>query len=171
MSEDDRSRRQRPDRAALVIAIILAVVAIVIGWNTANMGAAASYSRIGPTTFPYVIAAAFLGLAVWTAIAAFKGDFPEREEQQIGPMIWIVGGLALQMLLLKPAGFSVATGLLFAATARGFGRGPLWMTIPMGIVLAGVIWLVFAQGLSLALPSGPFEQILLQIVGLFGSAV
>lgn len=171
MSEGGRSRRQRPDRPALVIAIILAVVAIVVGWSTANMGAGASYSRIGPTTFPYVVAAAFLGLAIWTAIAAFKGDFPEREEQQVGPMIWIVGGLAIQMLLLKAAGFSIATGLLFAATARGFGRGPMWMTVPMGIVLAGVIWLVFAQGLSLALPAGPFEQILLQIVGLFRSAV
>lgn len=166
MSEAGEPRpRQRPDRAALVIAAVLAIVAMVIGWSTASMGGAASYSRIGPTTFPYVIAAAFLGLAIWTAVAAFRGEFPEREKQELAPMIWIVGGLAAQMLLLKAAGFSVATGLLFAATARGFGRGPLWVTIPFGIVFAGMIWLVFAQGLSLALPSGPFEQILLQIVG------
>lgn len=166
MSDTGEPRQQRrPDRAALVIAAVLAIVAVVIGWSTATMGGAASYSRIGPTTFPYVIAAVFFGLAIWTAIAAFRGEFPEREEQQVAPMVWIVGGLAAQMLLLKAAGFSIATGLLFAATARGFGRGPLWMTIPIGIVLAGLIWLVFAQGLSLALPSGPFEQILLQIVG------
>ncbi|MGI6854115.1 tripartite tricarboxylate transporter TctB family protein [Mesorhizobium sp. 1B3] len=166
MSEGGEHRpRQRPDRAALVVAAVLAIVAIVIGWSTAKMGGAASYSRIGPTTFPYVIAAAFFGLAVWTAVAAFRGEFPERERQELGPMVWIVGGLAAQMLLLKIAGFSIATGLLFAATARGFGRGPLWAAIPLGIVFAGLIWLVFAQGLSLALPSGPFEQILLRIVG------
>ena len=38
----------------------------------------------------------------------------------------------LQLLLLKTAGFSIATGLLFAFTAKGFGRGPLWLTIPVG---------------------------------------
>jgi putative tricarboxylic transport membrane protein len=175
MSEGGEPRRQQhPDRAALVVAAVLALTGIVIGWSTANMGGAASYSRIGPATFPYVIAAAFVGLAIWTAVAAFRGEFPEREKQEVAPMVWIVGGLAVQMLLLKTAGFSIATGLLFAATARGFGRGPLWMTIPFGVVFAGLIWLVFAQGLSLALPSGPFEQILMQIVaaiaGLFGGS-
>lgn len=166
MSEGGEHRPQhRPDRAALVIAAVLASVGLVIGWSTAGMGGAASYSRIGPATFPYVIAAAFLGLSVWTAVAAFRGEFPAREKQQLAPMVWIVGGLAAQMLLLKTAGFSIATGLLFAATARGFGRGPLWATIPLGVVFAGLIWLVFAQGLTLALPSGAFEQILLQIVG------
>ncbi len=64
------------------------------------------------------------------------------------------------MLLLKVAGFSIATGLLFAATARAFGRGPLWKTIPIGIVLAYVIWVIFARGLSLSLPAGPLEHLL-----------
>jgi len=157
--------RRRPDRAALALAAILALVAIVIGWSTANMAGGGSYARIGPATFPYVIAAALFLLAIWTAFAAVKGDFPEREEQAIAPIIWIVGGLAAQMLLLKLVGFSIATGLLFAATARGFGRGPLWMTVPLGILLAGLIWLIFARGLSLALPSGPFEQALVLILG------
>ena len=87
------------------------------------MPGAASYARIGPTAFPYVIAAVLFVLSIWTAFAALRGDFPEREEQNIAPMVWIVGGLAAQMLLLKVAGFSIATGLLFAATARGFGQG------------------------------------------------
>ncbi len=50
-------------------------------------------------------------------------------------MAWIVGGLVLQLLLLKPLGFSIATGLLFALTAAGFGKRKLWITIPVGIVL------------------------------------
>jgi putative tricarboxylic transport membrane protein len=75
-------------------------------------------------------------------------------------MVWIVGGLAAQMLLLKVAGFSIATGLLFAATARAFGRGPLWLTIPVGIVLAFVIWVIFARGLQLSLPAGPLERLI-----------
>jgi putative tricarboxylic transport membrane protein len=123
------------------------------------MPGAANYARIGPATFPYAIAAVLFLLAIWTAVAALRGEFPEREEQKVSPMLWIVGGLAVQMLLLKFAGFSIATGLLFAATARGFGRGPLWMTVPIGIVIALVLWIIFAKGLQLSLPAGPIERL------------
>ena len=74
-------------------------------------------------------------------------------------MLWIIGGLVLQMLLLKTAGFAIATGLLFAFSARGFGRGPLWFTIPLGIVIAFAIYLVFAGLLNLSLPAGPIERL------------
>ena len=77
------------------------------------------------------------------------------------PMLWIVGGLVLQMLLLKTAGFAIATGLLFAFTARGFGKGPLWFTVPLGIVVSLVIWLIFAGLLNLSLPAGPLEHLFL----------
>jgi putative tricarboxylic transport membrane protein len=151
--------KRRPDWAALAIAAALAAGAIVVGWNTASMTVAANYARIGPTTFPYVIAAGLFILAIWTAVEAWRGDFPEREPQQLGPMAWIVGGLIAQMALLKIAGFSIATGLLFAATARGFGRGPLWLTIPIGIVFAFVVWIIFAKALQLSLPAGPIERL------------
>jgi len=161
MTDQGRPEKaRRPDPAALVIAACLGIAAIVIGWQTATMPGAASYARIGPTAFPYLIAAVLLVLAVWTAIAAVRGEFPEREEQRIGPMLWIIGGLAAQMLLLKVAGFSIATGLLFAATARGFGRGPLWLTIPIGIIVAFAIWIIFAKGLQLSLPAGLLERLL-----------
>ena len=48
---------RRPDRAALVIAAALAVLAVVIFWKTRAMPVTAQYARVGPTTFPYVIAA------------------------------------------------------------------------------------------------------------------
>ena len=153
-------KERRPDRGALIIAAGLGIAAIVIAWQTAVMPGAAGYAQIGPTTFPYLIAAVLFLLAIWTAVAAVKGDFPDREEQRFEPILWIVGGLAAQMLLLKLAGFSIATGLLFAATAKGFGRGPLWLTVPLGIVIALAIWLVFAKGLQLSLPAGPLERLI-----------
>lgn len=154
----DRNGR-RPDRAVLAIAAALGVAAMVIAWSTSGMGGGSGYARVGPAAFPYVIAGCLFLLAVWTAVAGWRGDFPEREPQNAAPMIWIIGGLAAQMLLLKPAGFSIATGVLFAATARGFGRGPLYLTVPLGIVLAFAIWIVFALGLQLSLPAGLFENL------------
>jgi putative tricarboxylic transport membrane protein len=53
----------------------------------------------------------------------------------------------------------MATGLLFACAARGFGKGPLWLTVPLGIALSFAIWLIFAGLLNLSLPAGPLEQL------------
>jgi putative tricarboxylic transport membrane protein len=74
--------------------------------------------------------------------------------------LWIVGGLVAQILLLSTVGFSIATGILFAFTAKGFGRGPLWKTIPAGALLAFIVWVIFAKGLQLSLPAGPLERLL-----------
>jgi putative tricarboxylic transport membrane protein len=105
------------------------------------------------------LAGALMLLGVFTAIAGWRGTFPKREKQDIPPMLWLVGGLAVQLLTMKTLGFAIATGLLFAAVARGFGRGPLWMTIPIGIVFSFVIWFIFAKGLQLTLPAGPLEKL------------
>jgi putative tricarboxylic transport membrane protein len=157
--ETPNSEARRPDRAALVVAAGIAVIAAVIAYSTATT-IGGSATRIGPSVFPYAIAGGLFILAIWTAFEAMRGDFPKREEQDIQPVIWIVGGLAAQMLLLNITGFSIATGLLFAATARGFGKGPLWMTIPIGIVLSFIIWIIFTKGLQLSLPAGPLERLI-----------
>lgn len=153
--------KRRPDRAALFIAVFLAVIAAVMFWDVSRLSAIASYSRIGPATVPFVIACVLVILAIWTAVEARRGDFPEREHQEVGPVVWIVGGLVAQLLLLTTAGFSIATGILFAAAAAGFGRRKLWITVPVGIVLCLGIWLIFAGLLQLSLPAGPLEHLFL----------
>lgn len=152
---------RRPDRAALAIAAGLAALSVLIFVDTARIGGAANYAQIGPKAFPYAIATGLLLLSVGTLVKALKGGFPARETDAPVPILWIVGGLAAQMLLLKLAGFSIATGILFACVARGFGRGPLWLTLPVGIVLSLVIWLIFARVLQLSLPAGPLESLFL----------
>ena len=124
------------------------------------MPVAAQYARVGPTTLPYVVAAGLALLAVGTALSALRGGFPEREADRPGRCSGSSAGSSLQMLLLKTAGFSIATGVLFACAARGFGRGPLWMTVPLGIAFAFVVWLIFAGLLQLSLPAGPLERLI-----------
>ncbi|QMV02669.1 tripartite tricarboxylate transporter TctB family protein [Devosia sp. D6-9] len=153
-------KERRPDWAALLIAIALAVLAGVIAWDASTLRVTANYSGIGPQTFPYVVAAFLFILAIWTVFEAVRGEFPEREHDEIGPIAWIVGGLAAQMMLLNVAGFSIATGLLFAATARGFGQRKFYLSIPIGIVLSYVVWVLFAKLLQLSLPAGPLENLL-----------
>ena len=153
------SKERRPDGAALVIAALLAGLAAVIFWQTKAMPVAAQYTRVGPTTAPYVVAGFLAVLAVGHVLMAFRHGLPEREADRPAPMLWIVGGLVAQMLLLNPLGFSIATGLLFACAAKGFGRGPLWLTVPIGIGLSLAIYLIFAGLLNLSLPAGPLENL------------
>lgn len=152
--------QRRPDGAALVIAVILAAIAIVIFWQTSQMRVPPIQQRVGPQVFPYVVATGMILLAIGTLVSALRNGFPERSKDDFRPIYWIVGGLIGQMLLLSTAGFSIATGILFAFTAKAFGRGPLWQTFLIGVVFAFLVWFAFAKGLQLSLPAGPLERLL-----------
>lgn|SRR5690606_26057648 len=160
MSMGNTPLKRRPDGAALVIAAILAGIAIVIFWQTSQMRVPPIQQRVGPTVFPYIVATGLVLLAIGTVVSALRNGFPERSKDDFGPIAWVVGGLVAQILLLSTAGFSIATGVLFAFTAKGFGRGPLWKTIPAGVVLSFIVWFIFSRGLQLSLPSGMLERLL-----------
>jgi putative tricarboxylic transport membrane protein len=159
MTTGSSSPERRPDGAALVIAAILAGIAVVIFWQTSQMRVPPVQQRVGPTVFPYVVASGLVVLAIGTVISAFRNGFPQRSKDDYRPIFWVVGGLVLQILLLSTAGFSIATGVLFAFTAKAFGRGPLWQTIPIGTVFSFLVWIIFAKGLQLSLPSGWLENL------------
>lgn len=154
------SQERRADRAALLIAFLLIAAGAVVAWDVAHMRAGVeAYSRIGPKAFPFAIAAGLIGLGVLTAIQAFREHAPSVERDEWRPMALIVGGLVAQIALLPYAGFAIATGAVFAATAKAFGRGPLWFTYPAGVALSLAIWLFFSKGLQLVLPAGPLERL------------
>jgi putative tricarboxylic transport membrane protein len=160
-SPTEREVRTQPDRAAYAVAALLAVLACVIAWDAAHISSTvASYSRIGAAAFPYTIAGLIMVCAIGTAVAAWRGDFPDREPIEFGPVSWILGGLVAQIVLVGFAGFSIATGVLFGLAARGFGGKPLWLTIPIGIVLSFLLYVLFAKGLQLSLPRGPLERLI-----------
>ncbi|MDE1160120.1 MAG: tripartite tricarboxylate transporter TctB family protein [Neorhizobium sp.] len=152
--------QRRPDWAALVIAAVLVAVAVVIFFDVSHLRGASGYSQVGPATIPDWIAACLVGLAVWTVFAGFRRDFPAREKQEIAPVAWVVAGLLSQMILIRIAGFSVATGCLFGLAAAGFGARRLWISIPVGIVISLAIWWLFSVVLQLSLPAGPLENLL-----------
>ncbi len=152
--------QRRPERAALFLALFLVGLGAVVAWDAAHMRTgAALYSRIGPTAFPYAIAFGLILLGGLTALQAFREAPVLREPLTIPPLVWIVGGLVAQIAALPYAGFSLSTGAVFAATARAFGRGPLWLTYPIGVALALAVWLFFSKVLQLILPAGPLERL------------
>jgi putative tricarboxylic transport membrane protein len=156
------NKQRHPDWAALVIAAGLLALALLVAWDASRLGAGGAYARIGPQTIPYAIAICLGGLAIWTVIAAYRHDFLEREQQDFPPVLWIVGGLIAQMALIKFAGFSIATGILFAMTARGLGKVSLPLALLSGFLLSAFVWFLFARLLQLTLPAGPIEHLIIQ---------
>lgn len=155
---------RRIDVAALLVAAGMLVLAAIVAVDASRLSGAVRYARIGPQTIPYAVAICLAGLGLWAAVEAFRGDFPAREKQELRPVLWIVGGLVAQLILLRITGFSIATGVLFGCVAYGLGRRPLWLGIALGIGLAAIVWLIFARGLALSLPAGPVEAALVAVV-------
>ena len=153
----------RVDRVGLLVAAGLAALSAVLFWDASRLPATTGYSGIGPADTPRLVGLALALLAVWALWDAFKAPADPAPAQDVPPILWILGGLGLQLLLFQPAGFSVAGGLLFACTAAAFGRRKLWITLPIGILFALAVFGIFAMLHELSLPPGPLERLIFRI--------
>ena len=98
-----------------------------------------------------------------SAISCSRSGAPFRRASRpnSGAILWIALGLvALIAGIGFGAGFIPAMALLFAATARAFGRTAIVTDLVIGLVLAFVVYLMFTKLLTLALPEGPLERLL-----------
>jgi putative tricarboxylic transport membrane protein len=149
---------RRPRWAAFVIAAGLAGLAAMILWDASGLKQDGGYAGVGPADVPRIIAYGLLLLAGLTVISGLKGDLPRPPPQAPAPVLWIMGGLIGQLLLLHVAGFILSGAILFGMTARGFGQKPLWRNILVGFALAFVIYGIFDRLLNL--PGGPLELLI-----------
>jgi putative tricarboxylic transport membrane protein len=153
------SAARQVDRAGMVIAGFLLLLAIVIVWDTANLQLAPTYG-VGPKAMPYVIASGLALLAIGNAWLAWRGDFPEREEFDPKAIVLILGGLAALIAIIGlGGGFIVATAILFAATSTAFGRRAIHIDLAIGLALGVAVYLLFDKLLTLSLPAGPIERL------------
>ncbi|MGU3495564.1 tripartite tricarboxylate transporter TctB family protein [Xanthobacteraceae bacterium A53D] len=150
----------RPDGAGIAIAAGLAALAGVIWWDATKLTAGSPYG-LGPDAAPKVVAIGLGILAVLNFIAAWRGAMPHREQGDLGAILWIIGGMvALIAIIAVGGGFIVATAILFAATARAFGRRAFLADFGIGLALGIAAYLLFAKLLTLTLPMGPLERLI-----------
>lgn len=153
-------KAKRQDMAGIAIAAGLAVIAGILWWDATGLVAGSPYG-LGPDAAPKVIAVGLGLLAVANAVIAWRGAMPHRDAGEIGPIVLIIGGLvALIAIIGLGGGFIPATAILFAATARAFGRRALLADLCIGLAIGLGAYLIFAKLLTLSLPVGPLERLI-----------
>lgn len=147
-------------RHYLIIGLLLLAVAAVTAWDASTMRITANYG-VGADAASYLVAVMFGVLALGHFAAAFGGAGMVLDPVDYRAVGWV--GLALASLVAAiwlGAGFILGTTLLFAFTARAFGRRAFLADLLIGAVLGLLVYLLFHGLLTLALPQGPLERLI-----------
>ncbi|WP_037470732.1 tripartite tricarboxylate transporter TctB family protein [Sinorhizobium fredii] len=146
-------------RPAAAVAMVLFTVAAVTYWDASQMTARATYG-MGANAASYFICLFLAVLGIGHLFAAFQTSGIEAEDADWKAIGWIAVALSgLIGSIFLGAGFIQGSTLLFAFTARAFGRKALLADLAIGAVMGLIIFLLFNKLLSLALPQGPFERL------------
>ena len=143
---------QVPVTLALVLAPVFIAAAVLLGlWRNWQFGLVVGlFAKDGP-----------LSGGPWSAVLAWRGDFPAREDFNPQAIALILGGFAALIAIIGlGGGFIPATAILFASTATAFGRRAIVTDLVIGLVLGVLVFLLFDKLLTLSLPAGPIERFL-----------
>jgi putative tricarboxylic transport membrane protein len=147
----------------LLISLVLIAIGSFVIYETQGIAETQGFSQVGPRLFPNIIGAGLTLCGAWLGWQAISGGWrnvPLDEGEHDAPD-WVAfaiisAGIILHMVLIGWAGFIIASTLLFAFIARGFGSKRPVRDVAIGAVIAILAFLLFTQGLGLNLPKGPF---------------
>lgn len=168
-SGSSESRRPNVGEMLLSLATILFGAAII--WQTTQIRLTPAYSKVGPRVIPYIIGAGLILVGAWLLVEAFRGQdasLMSTDSEDADPSLptdWRTVGLLTLILLaylilLEPAGFVLASALLFVGAAYAMGSRKLVRDSAAGIVMAVILYVGFTRGLDLNLPAGILAGIL-----------
>ena len=155
MSLPGNSRLHRPTAA---IGVGLLALAALTWADARSMTIAANYG-VGADAASYFVAVALALLGAAHLATAMKPGLV-ADEADWGAVAWILLGLGgLTASIWLGGGFILGSALLFAFTARAFGRRAMIADLVIGAVIATLVFLMFNKLLQLALPQGPLERL------------
>jgi len=162
--------RLHPAVGETIIAAGVLALAAVVFWQTAIIPVSPIYAKVGPTVVPLITAFGLAGLGLLLLYSALTGGWQPDEEKGVTPdrgaLLWILAGLALNVLLIGTAGFTVASIVLFVCVARGFGSKAIVRDAAIGAAFALLAYFGFAQTLGINIGAGLVENALNSLFGL-----
>src|ERR671911_2094558 len=96
-----------------VLAAFVLLLGVFVAVETAMLRTGPGYSAIGPKLFPALVATGLLlvGIALLYEARAGAVAQPAGFELDLPPALLVSAGLVLQMVLMRPAGFVIATAV------------------------------------------------------------
>lgn len=71
-------------------------------------------------------------------------------------LMLVLAALCAEAALIRPAGFVIASTLMFALVARAFGSRRVIRDTSIGLAIALIVFFAFSRALGVVLPTGPF---------------
>jgi putative tricarboxylic transport membrane protein len=145
-----------------VLAAFILLLGVFVAIETANLRTGPGYAAIGPKLFPWLVAAGLVlvGLALLYEARAGAIAHPAGFQLDMPPALAVTAGLVLQMLLMRPAGFVIATAALFVAVTYALGSRRILLNVAIGLALCAITYVAFTRGLGLVLPAGVLGTVL-----------
>ena len=143
----------------LRVALLLAVVCAVAGWQVTLIPESAIQMAVGPVLVPAMAAAALSVVTLVYGLSAWRGrQVDEASDPAAAPLpgaagrfaSLLGGGLAF-MLTVRPLGFVLAGTLCGFGVARAFDAPPDWRTLALCVGIALAFWGLFAVVLGVGL--------------------
>jgi putative tricarboxylic transport membrane protein len=171
-SPEEPTARPRLAIGETIIAAGVLVLAVVMFWQTMSIPVSPIYAKVGPTVVPMMTAVALGMLGLLLLIDAWQGGWQPEEEKAVTPdraaLLWITAGLVLNVVLIGPVGFTIASIVLFVCVARGFGSNRIVRDALIGAAFALVAYFGFALTLGINIGSGLVESAIEWLIGVEG---
>lgn len=145
-------------RPTAIIGVGLIAMAAITWFDARGMSIRSNYG-VGADAASYFVAAFLAVLGAAHLVAALRPGITADDADWSG-VAWIalaLGGLIGSIWL--GLGFILGSTLLFAFTARAFGRQALLADLVIGALISTGVFLMFNKLLQLALPTGPLERL------------
>jgi putative tricarboxylic transport membrane protein len=157
------------DFGELLLALGVIAFGGIIVWQTTLIRLTPAYSKVGPRVIPFIVGGGLILLGAWLAFEtltgrAATGSAASEDADPTLPTDWRTVGLlalalAAYLVLIQPAGFIIASTVLFAGAAFAMGSRRTVRDVAIGVILATVLYIGFSRGLGLRLPPGILEGI------------
>lgn len=151
-------------RGEIALALGMFGLSAVVLWQTLEIPVSPIYARVGPTIIPMMTAIGLGVLSLALLASALRGGWQSDEEKEYTPdklaLGWLAAGMLANVLLIGPAGFIIASVVLFTLVARAFGSTRILRDSSIGLAFSLVAYIGFARALGIKIGAGPPERAL-----------
>lgn len=155
-------------KAELGLAGLLLALGVFLLVETQRIPVPVNANALGPRFFPLVVGGVLVVVGLWLAVDVLRGGHGEMEAAEDvdtsrssdwRTLVLLSAVFLGHAALLEPLGFPVASALLFFGVGATLGSRRWARDAAVAVVLAGLVFLVFARGLGVSLPAGLLEGV------------